>query len=121
MPAVNITRWAKQAGTNLEDTVLAIKLELFSSVILDTRVRTGRLRGNWQTSTGNPKKNTIERFDKSGSQATREAEANITVNGVDYMTNNLPYAAVWNEKDGMIDKNLARLTEIINGAVKQNT
>lgn len=117
MAKVNIENWAAKVGADLEEAVIAIKIELFSSIIGDTRVDTGRLRGNWQTSTGSPKKFEIDRLDPNGNLAMTEAENNITVNGVDYMTNNLPYAAIWNERDGMIDKNLARLTRIISGAI----
>lgn len=116
MAATDITRWANRIGADLAEAVIAIKLELFSSIVLDTRVDTGRLRGNWQTTTGEPNTTTIERFDKSGSRVVREIESTITVNGVDYMTNNLPYAAVWNERDGIIDKNLARINQIISDA-----
>ena len=50
-------------------------LELFSSVIRSTPVDTGRARGNWQTSVGQPTPNEIDRDDKSGAQALTEVQA----------------------------------------------
>lgn len=80
---------------------------------MDTRVDTGRLRGNWQTSTGSPITSEIGRLDPTGQQATQEAQQNVTAFGVDYMTNNLPYAMIWEERDGMIDRNMARIQRIV--------
>lgn len=108
----------KKNGDSLERISRATKLSLFSGVINDTRVDTGRLRGNWQTSTGIPKYATIDRIDKEGTKVIAEAKANITAFGVDYMTNNLPYAEVWEEKDGMIVKNIARLERNLKEAAR---
>jgi hypothetical protein len=121
----------------LDIVAKTIKLKLFSGVIHDTRVGNtdgwkdrkaaeyalkngyvgGRLKGNWQTSTGAPKFGVIDRIDKDGNEAIAEAVANVTAFGVDYLTNNLPYAEVWEENDGMIAKNLARLDRTIKKAV----
>lgn len=70
----------------------AICVELFSSIISDTPVDTGRARGNWQTSDAAPKRNTTTRTDRSGSQAIAEMRANLGAGDVTVtMTNNLPY------------------------------
>jgi hypothetical protein len=119
MSALDIAKWAQKTKTSLADTVIAIKIELFSGVILATRVKTGRMRGNWQTQTGQPIKSQIGRVDKSGSIASREAEANVTVNGIDYMTNNVPYAVVWNEKDVIIDSQIFRVEQNIARLIKR--
>ena len=118
MAQVNIAEYAKRVSADLEDAAIAIKLSLFKGVILDTRVDTGRLRGNWQTSTGQPVKSDTTREDKSGSQAISEVKQNITPDGIDYMTNNLPYAAVYEEQDAMIARNLLRVKNNILKAAK---
>lgn len=111
--AADIDRFAKKTNSRVDEACRAIKISLFSGVIMDTRVDTGRLRGNWQTSTGSPITSEIGRLDPTGQQATQEAQQNVTAFGVDYMTNNLPYAMIWEERDGMIDRNMARIQRIV--------
>jgi len=106
---MDISAFARKTKSTVGEASRAIKLALFSGVIQDTRVDTGRLRGNWQTSTGAPIASEIDRLDPSGADATNQAAANVTSGGLDFMTNNLPYAGVWEEKDGMIAKNMARI------------
>lgn len=118
MAQVNIAKYAKRVSADLEDAAIAIKLSLFKGIILDTRFDTGRLRGNWQTSTGQPVTSDTTREDKTGSQAIGEALGAITPDGVDYMTNNLPYAAVYEEQDAMIARNLVRVKNNILKAAK---
>jgi len=115
--SMDIRKYAEKVERSLNKTCRAVKISLFSGVILDTRVDTGRLRGNWQTSTGAPKYYTVERLDPSGAAAVAEAAANVTAFGVDYMTNNLPYAEVWEEKDVMVASNMARIERTVREAV----
>lgn len=112
--SIDIKKFSRKTKSTLSEASRAIKISLFNGVIRDTRVDTGRLRGNWQTSTGEPIYSTTERMDKvqqgsSGGAAEKEVEQNVTAYGVDYLTNNLPYAEVWEERDGMIAKNMARI------------
>jgi hypothetical protein len=117
--SVDLSRFAKKTNSSLNEACRAIKISLFNSIIQDTRVRTGRLKGNWQTSTGSPITSETERLDPSESKATAEVQNKVTGTGtVDYFTNNLPYAGVWEEKDGMMSKNLARISRIIRESVK---
>lgn len=111
--AVDVERFARNTKASLSEACRAIKISLFTGVIMDTRVDTGRLRGNWQTETGSPATAEIERLDPQGTQATGDAAAKVTDFGVDYLTNNLPYAEVWDERDGMIDKNMARIERTV--------
>lgn len=110
MATIPLDRLAAHIGATLDETVRAVKISLFSGVIRDTRVDTGRLRGNWQTTTGAPA--------SSATQNTSEAAAlsgvqSVTTDSVDYLTNNLPYAAVWEEKDGMVARNVARIERTV--------
>lgn len=115
--ALDIERFSKKTKSTLDQASRAIKLSLFRGVIMDTRVDTGRLRGNWQTSTGQPITGVVERLDPSGQATVAEAASNITGIGVDYMTNNLPYAEVWEERDAMISRNMTRIQRSVREAV----
>jgi len=115
--STDIRRFALATNTTLHEASKGIKLNLFRGVINDTRYDTGRLKGNWQTSTGQPKYGEIDRLDKTGTKAIAEATKNVTADGVDYMTNNLSYAKVWEEKDGMVAKNIARIERNVKEAV----
>src|SRR6056297_918401 len=111
---IDLSKFAKKTNSTLDEACRAIKISLFNSIIENSRVDTGRLAGNWQTSTGSPVTNTIERLDKTGSKAMREVKQKTTgIGTIDYFTNNLPYAAVWEEKDGMMAKSLARIGRIV--------
>jgi hypothetical protein len=113
----DIHRWAIKTERRTEQVARAVKVSLFSGIIRDTRVDTGRLRGNWQTSTGVPKFTETLRRDPTGAKAIQEAMQNVTTYGTDYMTNNLPYAEVWEEKDGMVAKNIVRIERNLKEAV----
>lgn len=120
---VPIDRLAQVVGARVDEVVRAVKIELFTGVIMDTRVDTGRLRGNWQTTTGMMAMSEIERVDKIpqgsiGGAAYDEAVGGVTADGLDYLTNNLPYAEVWEERDGMIARNVARIDRIIRNKVR---
>ena len=119
--SLSVSKFAKKTASNLDEAGRAIKVSLFSSIIQDTRVDTGRLRGNWQTSTGGPKVAVIDRKDKIGDISIREVKENVSAFGVDYLTNNLPYALVMEEKDGMVSKNTRRIERIVKGKVKDVT
>ena len=115
--SADLSKYARKTINNAGNVSRAAKISLFSGVIQDTRVKSGRLRGNWQTSTGAPKMAEIERLDPSGELAISEAAENVTAFGVDYMTNNSPYAVVMEEKDGMVAKNMARIDRNLKEAV----
>jgi hypothetical protein len=68
----------------------AVALEWFSGVIRRTPVDTGRMRGNWLTTSGTPNYSVTDRTDEGA--AISEARNNIDPLGITYMTNNLPYA-----------------------------
>lgn len=116
--SLDIERFAKKRKITLEEAARSIKLDLFSSVIISTRVDTGRLRGNWQTTTGMPKLTTIDRLDPAGTEAIKEVINTVQGDTVDYMTNNLPYAEAWEEQDAMVEKNMARINRIVKESVR---
>lgn len=115
---LDIKKFAQKTDSTLDEAARAIKISLFNGVIRDTRVDTGRLRGNWQTTTGAPATGKVDRQDKvaqgtNGGKAMDDVVKTVKGDTVDYLTNNLIYARVWNERDGMIDKNMARIDRIV--------
>ena len=117
MAQVNITAWAKKANLTLDQAAKGITIKLFTSVVTNTRVDTGRLRGNWQISLGSPITSTTDRKDKSGSKVLRDITGKVKAGKVNILTNNLPYAEVWEEKDAMVARSLARISRIIRESV----
>lgn len=107
----------------------AIILKLFSAIIMDTPVLTGRARGNWQTNVGNPVQSTTPREDKDGGSAISEVEANMGELGEDvYITNNLPYIhrleyEGWSHTkapEGMFRKNITRFEKIFRDEARKS-
>jgi len=118
MAEIQIGQLARVAGSRVDQIVRAIKIELFNGVIRDTRVDQGRLRGNWQTTNNNPASGTRENMDNvpqgsDGGSAQAEVVATVKADTEDWLSNNLPYAGVWEERDGMIRRNVSRLNRII--------
>lgn len=119
-----VARWAYNAGQEIEALQKAIILELFTSVILDSPVLEGRLRGNWLITSGTPGEGVVDVLDPTGNITTRkisnfvrsiDAAENYSV----YLTNNLPYAYRieydgWSHTkapEGMVRKNFIRISQ----------
>jgi hypothetical protein len=121
--SVGVAAWAKKVSNEIEELRKAVIIELFSSVIMDTPVLTGRLRGNWIISSGVPNTKTVSVTDPSGSVTVRNVESfarGLTVqqNQV-FLANNLPYAYRieydgWShtkQPEGMVRKNFIRISQ----------
>lgn len=115
---IPMNQLAAVLGKEVNEVIRATKISLFNGVIRDTRVDTGRLRGNWQTTTSAPAVGDLARLDPSGSSAQAEVRAGVTPDGRDFLTNNLPYAEVWEQRDGMVARNVARIERNIAEAVR---
>jgi len=63
----DVKKIAAMMGREVDQVQRAITIEIFNSVIYNTRVDTGRARGNWQTTVTTPASGDIEATDKSGS------------------------------------------------------
>ena len=107
----DMNRISKRINSDLDQLGRAVKVEAFSGTIQDTRVDTGRARGNWQVSENAPATGEVDRLDKTGAAAIDEVSS--TVNGISlsYLTNNLPYIGVLEEKDAMAARNVQRVKE----------
>lgn len=94
--------------------VRAISLELFTRVVKKSRVRTGRFRGNWQTSTGSPVSKEIDRLDTTGGRAISEAASKVKGAGsVNFLSNNVPYAGVLEERYGAVRVAMVEVDQIV--------
>lgn len=111
--ANDLNKLCTEGGENLGELASAIKIELFSGVVSDTRVDTGRLKGNWQIQENAPATGQLDRTDPTGAKVNREIQSGATEDGTTYFVNNLPYAAVYEEKDAMIGRNVARLKQTV--------
>tara|TARA_R110000824_G_scaffold68488_5_gene177113 strand:+ start:64 stop:441 length:378 start_codon:yes stop_codon:yes gene_type:complete len=113
MANMTFDQWAEKTEHTLDQVSRVIKIKLFTGIIMDTRVDTGRMRGNWQTSTGSPKLIETSNTDQisigqAGGKAYEDVIDGVT-SGVDYLTNNVPYVAFWEQHDGMVAKNILRI------------
>lgn len=69
-------------------------LEVLRGVVKRTPVDTGRARGNWQVSTGNPIDEEIDKKDKNGGVTIRAGVSEIKQSLIDqtlFIANNVPY------------------------------
>lgn len=107
----DLRRIAKDNTERLEELGRLFTLDLFRGVILDTRVDTGRLRGNWQASVGAPASGELQTVDPAGGNTVERAAATIQPFALNYLSNNLPYAAVWEERDGMVGRSIVRVEQ----------
>lgn len=104
-------------------------LELFSLVLDETPVDTGRLRGNWQVTLNTAAGGIVDRLDPGGNLTKSELLSNLgSLADVVFMTNNLPYVAriefdAWSPQrpEGMIRKNAMRWREIVAAKAKGYT
>ena len=125
--ASDVAKFARLTNSSLDETGRAIALELFSSVIKDTPVDTGRARGNWQTSIGTPKDGEVDRTGEGAALAEVSREtANFGMGKVVYLANGLPYILRleygWSKQQpgGMARRNAARIQSIVRKAVAEN-
>ena len=93
-----IERWAKQkVPETARRIVFKVRTQAVRGVVLLSPVKTGRFRGNWQASGGEPITEDRERFDKSGRIAiaegvSRAATRDIPMDVPWFLANPLPYA-----------------------------
>lgn len=91
--ASEINSFNKKAIKNSEKVYRGTTISLFGRFIKRSPVKTGRLRGNWQTSLNRPKDGELDRTGAAVAIAEVKAEASLAnLNDSIYITNNLPYA-----------------------------
>lgn len=110
--------FARKTEEKLEDVDVAFKLSLFNRVSALTRVDTGRMRGNWQVTTGAPAQTEIERLRPRAATIAPNEAAKIKPFSATYLTNNVPYAPIWEERDGMMGRAIADARRILEEQVR---
>lgn len=92
-----VGHFATTTSVKLDRVRRAVCIKLFSAIILDTPVLTGRLRGNWLcVEAEGPLKNTLPGTDKAGAGTISNMVAVViaaTGERPTFLSNNLPYAA----------------------------
>lgn len=126
--ADDVRRFAVKAGDSSDKIVRAVTLSLFNGIILDTPVRDGRLRGDWQTTVGKPASGENGRVDPTGRAAMAEVAAN-TPQGAGqetYLTNSMPYAEFIENggsqqaPEGMVKRNVDRIQRNLAREISKN-
>jgi hypothetical protein len=90
-----IAKFNKKAKRKATLKFRGTALSMFSHVILRTPVKSGRLRGNWQSRLNKPASGTLEVNDATGSKAISEAGETVArakLGDSIFLVNNLPYA-----------------------------
>jgi hypothetical protein len=103
----DIIRFTNKSEKEADKIRRAVIIKLFSSVVDDTPVDTGRLRGNWLTSVNKPRDEVLIQNDKNGNYSKNKILNNLGKFGDKvHFTNNLPYAKVaeYGEWNGPTDK-----------------
>ena len=124
--ASDIEKYAKKYNMTAEEAAKGAFVSLFSEIIIKTRVDTGRLRGNWQTTTNSPASGELDRVNRiprlqTGGSAYEEVDRVVDPLQVNYLTNNLPYAKVWEDEDGMVATSIRRFKRTLKEAVRNVT
>ena len=120
----SLTSFSKSTVGKIQRVRRGVTIKLFSAVILDTPVDSGRLRGNWQLTEGEPAQGQLDLLDKSGAAVLAKVQQGASASTGDvtlYLTNNLPYAwriefEGWSHTkapEGMVRKNIARFNRLI--------
>lgn len=125
--AADLARFVEKAGRNADAVVRNVTLEAANSVIEMSPVDTGRFRANWQHGSGAVNAATSEAVDPSGQQSKSRIAgslAAVKAGGVEYITNNLPYAErleygySQQAPAGMVRVTAARLRELLARAAR---
>ena len=99
----DLRKIAAKRNLDLKKISRTVPLRIFSAVLRATRVDTGRLRGNWQVSTSVPALGVLDVVDEDEGKGLPAFQRKaVEPFALTYLSNNLPYAAVWEEEDAMI-------------------
>ncbi|MFA7063571.1 MAG: hypothetical protein WC132_05480 [Methanomethylophilus sp.] len=125
--SATLGRFNRETKDRLDRIRRIVIIKLFSAVIKDTPVLTGRLRGNWQTTINSPATGVIGIRDEAATIAeVQRMAAQSKGSDVVILRNNLPYAYRiefdgWSRKapQGMMRRNAIRFRRILNQAVRE--
>lgn len=128
--SVELNNFRKKSLDIAEDASRKIQLRLFRSVVFDTPVAEGTLRGNWQLGVNSSPTGTVDKNDESGNTTVADIEralASFKLGDTTYLVNNLPYAYPiefygWSKikaPQGMVRKNVLRLNKIAEAVARE--
>lgn len=114
---------------DIADLKRVVAIGLFSAIVEDTPVLTGRLRANWNCSANEPDFKKTDLIDKEGSATIGKLEfvaLGAEAEDAIYFTNSLPYAARiefegWSHTKspaGMVRKNVIRFKKLVSASLK---
>lgn len=110
---------AERKGLELEKVGRGVTLRIFNAVARDTRVDTGLLRGNWQVTQNAPVGSATERVDpRLGAPLAESQQSQVEPFALNILSNALPYAQVWEERDGMIARAVADVVRAVEAEVQ---
>lgn len=126
--SADLRRFNRKTKDSLDRTRRIVIIKLFSAVIKDTPVLSGRLRGNWQTTINSPATGVIGVRDEAAAIAEVQSKV-VQSKGSDVviLRNNLPYAYRiefdgWSKvkaPQGMMRRNVARFQRLLSEAVRE--
>lgn len=105
--------------------------ELFSRIVDDTPVDTGRLKGNWQMSLNSELDGETDELDADGSGVKNKAKSILASMTIDtksvYVSNNVPYAEAieyghsqLQAPNGMVRVNMDSFSDIVTQMAQKN-
>lgn len=126
--ADDVRRFSLKTGESTDKVVRAVTLSLFNGIIRDVPVDTGRARGSFETTVGQPATTTPDRLDQSGKQAMAEIEANVPQGAGQetYIASNLPYIVQLEEgsskqaPEGFVRRNMDRIQRNLQREARKN-
>lgn len=95
--SLDVSEFAKVVQKRADHVRRVVAVDVFSKVITRTPVDTGRLRGNWNISSGSPDYSTSPKRDPSGAEAFAEIRTkvkNAQESESIWMANGLVYAPI---------------------------
>jgi len=101
-------------------------LEVLSSVIRRTPVKTGRLRGNWQTSLNSMASGEVDDRESAALSRAKSETSKMKISDAIYMMNNLPYAQKIEDgssaqaPSGMIRSTILEWMAVVNKKAREN-
>ena len=130
--AATIAKWADDTETDANDVLRKICLDIYTGVLLRTRVDTGRLRGSWRMNIGSPDNSVIGKGEEisspgsTGSNPTSQEigyalgiTGQIQLGDLIVISNSLPYAQVWNEEDSIVDDTVGEVLSNLEEALAE--
>lgn len=126
--ASDINRFSVATEKAADEIVRGVTLSLFTAVIKDTPVDSGRARGDWQTTVQIPASGQTGRIDPSGASSIAEVISKTPekAGGETMLTNNLPYIERLENgyskqaPAGMVRKNVARIARLVAAQASKN-